>query len=197
MTKALVKYYFAFESPFAALADTRIDDLVEHAGAELVPIPVAPPPSAPLTGVAAEVQAFKVSYLLEEAARWAASYGLAWNPAPRTDVVSPDAVAGYFFAQAKARERAFRKAVFRARWSAGRDNGDHGVLADCAEEAGLDRREFLDAVASQRFHQEIPKALLSCREDRIFGVPIFVVHGKRIWGNDRLDDLARELGVAT
>ena len=32
-----------------------------------------------------------------------------------------------------------------------------------------------------------------CMQDKIFGVPIFVVDGKRFWGNDRLDVLADAL----
>ena len=70
MATKQVKYYFAFQSPFAALADSRIDDLIAQAGAELVPIPIVPPPSEPPTGIAAQIQEAKLSYLREDAARW-------------------------------------------------------------------------------------------------------------------------------
>ena len=74
-----VKYYFAFPSPFAALADSRIDDLIAQAGAELVPIPIVPPPADPPTGIAAQIAEFKLSYLLEDAERWAHKLGLPWH----------------------------------------------------------------------------------------------------------------------
>ena len=36
-------------------------------------------------------------------------------------------------------------------------------------------------------------ALQQCLEERIFGVPTFVVDGQRFWGNDRIDFLLDEL----
>ena len=135
-----VKYFFAFQSPFAALADSRIDDLITAAGAELVPVPVVPPPMEPPKGLAATIQEFKIGYLLEDAARWAKQLGLTWKPPEQRTVDATDASAGFYFAREQGKERAYRNAVFRARWSEGRDIGDRLVLADCAEKAGLSRR---------------------------------------------------------
>jgi len=184
-----VKYYFAFPSPFAALADSRIDDLIARAGAELVPIPIVPPPAEPPTGIAAQIAEAKLSYLLEDAQRWAHKLGLPWHPPAPGAVDSTDAAAGYYFARDKGKERGYRNAVFRARWGEGRNIADREVLADCAVKAGLSRAEFLEALSSKRYHDEVPEALMLCMQDKIFGVPIFVVDGKRYWGNDRLDVL--------
>jgi 2-hydroxychromene-2-carboxylate isomerase len=188
-----VKYFFAFPSPFAALADTRIDDLIARAGAVLEPIPIVPPPQPGPTGLAAQLAEFKLSYLLEDAARWAKRLGIPWKPPQAGVVDSTAAAAGHYFARAQGKERGYRNAVFRARWSEGRDIRDHAVLAECAVRAGLERDVFLDALRSKRYHDEVPKALALCMQERIFGVPIFVVDGKRFWGNDRLDFLAEEL----
>ncbi len=188
-----VKYFFAFPSPFAALADTRIDDLVAEAGAVIEPIPIVPPQQPAPTGLAAQLAEFKLSYLLEDAGRWAKRLGVPWNPPAQRIVDSTDAAAGYYFARAQGNERGYRNAVFRARWSAGRDISDHAVLADCAAKAGLSRDAFLDALRTKQYHDEVPKALMLCMTDRIFGVPIFVVDGTRFWGNDRLDFLAEAL----
>lgn len=196
MARKQVQYFFAFPSPFAALADARIDDLVSQAGGELVPIPIVPPPAPPPTGIAAQLQEFKVSYLLEDAARWAKKLGVPWSPPPLNParpLDTTDAAAGYYFAREKGKERGYRNAVFRARWGEGRDIGDREVLADCALKAGLSRDEFLQALASKRYHEEVPKTLRLCMQDKIFGVPIFIVDGKRFWGNDRIDFLIEEL----
>jgi 2-hydroxychromene-2-carboxylate isomerase len=194
MAHKQVKYYFAFQSPFAALADARIDALVAQAGAELVPIPIVPPPTDPPTGIAAQIAEFKRGYALEDAERWARKLGLPWHPPAQRLVDATDASAGHYCARDKGKERAYRNAVFRARWGEGRDIGDRDVLADCAVTAGLARGEFLEALSSRRYHDEVPKALLLCMQDQIFGVPIFVVDGRRFWGNDRLDFLAEALG---
>ncbi len=188
-----VRYFFAFPSPFAALADTRIDDLVAKAGALLEPIPVVPPQQPGPTGLAAQLAEFKRSYLFEDAARWAKQLGVPWNPPERQSVDGTDAAAGHYFARAQGKERGYRNAVFRARWSEGRDIDDPAVLADCAAKAGLSRNAFSDALRTKQYHDEVPKALMLCMKERIFGVPIFVVDGKRFWGNDRLDFLAAEL----
>jgi len=193
MGRRQVKYYFAFPSPFAALADSRIDDLIAQAGAELVPIPIVPPPADPPTGIAAQIAEAKLSYLLEDAERWARKLGVPWRAPGRVTVDSTDAAAGYYFARDKGTERGYRNAVFRARWGEGRDIGDRNVLADCAVNAGLARAEFLEALSNKSFHDEVPKALILCMQDKIFGVPIFIVDGKRFWGNDRLDFLAEAL----
>lgn len=188
-----VKYFFAFQSPFAALADTRIDDLVTQAGGELVPVPIVPPPMPPPAGLAATIQEFKTSYLWEDAARWAKKMGLPWKPPALGPVDTTDAAAGFYFARDKGKERAYRSAIFKARWSEGRDIGNREVLADCAQAAGLSRTEFTEALRAGRYHEEVPKALQLCMQERIFGVPTFVVNGKRFWGNDRLDFVVEEL----
>jgi 2-hydroxychromene-2-carboxylate isomerase len=187
-----VKYFFAFPSPFAALADARIDDLVAGAGGELEPIPVVPPPMPSAEGLAATIQEFKISYAMEDAERWAKKLGLPWN-APARGVDATNASAGYYFAREKGHERAYRNAVFVAGWGTGRDIGDRDVLKDCAEKAGLSGDDFLAALASGQYHEQVPGALQVCMEQRVFGVPTFVVNGKRFWGNDRLDAAIDEL----
>src|SRR5207244_12251698 len=115
-----VKYFFAFGSPFAALADARIDDLVTGAGAELVPIPIVPPQiGSPASGVAAQLQEFKLSYGREDAARWARKLRIPWNPHAAA-VDTTDAAAGCYFAAAAGNVRAYRYAVCRAGLSEGR-----------------------------------------------------------------------------
>jgi len=193
MGRKQVQYFFAFQSPFAALADSRIDDLIARAGAELIPVPVVPPPAPPPQGIAAQLHEFRMSYAAEDAERWARKLGLSWQmPEPRI-VDTTDAAAGYYCARDRGKERGYRNAVFHARWGEGRHIGDHAVLADCAETAGVSRAEFLDALQTKRYHDEVPKALQRCFENRIFGVPIFVVDGQRFWGNDRIDVLMEEL----
>lgn len=193
MARKQVRYFFAFASPFAALADSRIDELVARAGAELVPIPIVPPPAgAAPTGIAAQLQEFKMSYVREDTTRWAAKLGLPWKP-PESRADTTDAAAGWYFARDKGGERAYRNSVFRARWSEGRDIADREVLADCAKRAGLSREAFLEALDAKRYHDEVPKALALCLQERVFGVPIFVVDGKRFWGNDRVELLIEEL----
>ncbi len=193
MPQKKVAFFFAFPSPFAALASFRVDDIVSQAGAVLDPVPVVPPPAQPLSGIAAQLQEFKLDYLREDAARWARRLHIPWKEPDRGRVDASDATAGYLFARAKGVERDFRNAVFRARWCEGKDITNQDVLVECAEDCRLSVNEFLQALRSQKYHQEIGAALGRCLEERVFGVPMFVVNGKRFWGNDRLDFLEEEL----
>lgn len=191
MGRKVVRYYFSFGSPFAALADTRIDALVEKAGADLDPIPIDAPPAEPPEGFAAKLEEYKRSYQYEDAARWARKLGLAWHSAapPQRPVDAREASIGYYIAREKDAERAYRKAVFRACWADGRDIADHEVLGDCARDAGLPSDDFLKGLTEEGYRSSVLARAIAGLEDRVFGVPLFVVDGERFWGNDRIEFL--------
>jgi 2-hydroxychromene-2-carboxylate isomerase len=194
MSERIVQYFFAFPSPYAALADARIDDLVARAGYRLEPIPVVPPPLGPEPeGIAKMVQEFKRGHMLEDCARWAKRLGLRWYDGPALALDGAPSAEGWCFARDQGRERAYRRAVFEARWGAGRDISDHAVLGECAATAGLDRTAFAAALGEHRYAADLQKGLERAIAAQVFGVPLFVVHGKRFWGNDRLDFLAEEI----
>jgi 2-hydroxychromene-2-carboxylate isomerase len=191
MAPKVVRYYFSFGSPFAALADSRIDALVAENGARLDPIPIGAPPAEPPEGIAAIIQGLRVSYQYEDAARWARKLGLSWHSAapPEKPVDATDASIGYYFALEKGREREYRKAVFVALWAEGRDIADREVLGDCAADAGLVREEFLKELDETRHRDTFWSRAAEGLREGVFGVPLFIVDGQRFWGNDRLDFL--------
>jgi 2-hydroxychromene-2-carboxylate isomerase len=191
MARKTVRYYFSFGSPFAALADTRIDALVEPVGADLEPIPIVAPPADPPEGVAATLQELKSSYQYEDAARSARKLGLPWHSSALSQrpVEAMDASIGYYVAREESAERAYRQRVFRAFWAEGRDIDDRNVLGDCARDAGLSRDDFMKRLDDEQYRNTfITQAMLGI-EDRVFGVPFFILDGERFWGNDRLDVL--------
>jgi len=148
---------------------------------------------------------FKITYLAEDAARWFKRLGLPWNPPEAVFRQrwpghrfegfpdATDATAGWYFAREQGKERAYRNAIFRAFWGEGRDVGDAAALVDCAEAAGLPRADFFAALQSKRWHEHVWDGFQRCAQERVFGVPTFVVDGKRFWGNDRIDFLLEEL----
>ena len=195
MAPKVVRYYFGFASPFAALADARIDAVVGEAGAELDPIPITAPPSAPPEGIAAILLDHKRSYQYEDAARWARKLGLPWHSSapPEGPVDALDASIGYYIAREKSREREYRNGVFRALWAEGRDIDDRDVLGDCARDAGLSRSAFLKRLDDERYREALLSRAVAGFEERVFGVPLFIVDGQRFWGNDRVEFLLEAL----
>ncbi len=194
MAPKVVRYYFGFASPFSALADARIDAIVGEVGAALDPIPITAPPSEPPQGIAAMLLDHKRSYQYEDAARWARKLGLPWHSsAPPGPVDALDASLGYYIAREKSREREYRNGVFRALWAEGRDIADRDVLGDCAGDAGLSRSGFLKRLDDERYRDELMSRAVAGLEERVFGVPLFIVDGQRFWGNDRVDFLLEAL----
>ena len=191
MAPKVVRYYFSFSSPFAALADARIDALVEEVGADLDPIPIVGPRPDPSIGIAALILEHRLSYQYEDAARWARKLRLPWHSSapPEKPVEAMDASLGYYIAREKGREREYRNRVFRAFWAEGRDIDDRELLGDCARDAGLSREDFLKGLDDERHREAFWMRAAAGLEERVFGVPIFIVDGQRFWGNDRLDFL--------
>ena len=68
--------------------------------------------------------------------------------------------------------------LFRAYFTDGRDIGAHGVLADLASEAGLDRDEVLRVLATDEHADEVDADIAWGRQLGIQGVPFFVLDGK-------------------
>jgi predicted DsbA family dithiol-disulfide isomerase len=76
------------------------------------------------------------------------------------------------------RQHAVARGLFRAYFTDGRDIGAHGVLADVATEAGLDRDEVLRALAGDAHHDAVDADIAWARQLGISGVPFFVLDGK-------------------
>jgi predicted DsbA family dithiol-disulfide isomerase len=108
----------------------------------------------------------------------AAAVGLAF----RTDLMTrtPNTIDAHrliWFAGQHGDQDAAMEAVFKAYFIEGRDVGDHGVLADCAEEAGLPRQAVLDFLAGDLADTEMRAADQAAREAGVSGVPSFFLDG--------------------
>jgi predicted DsbA family dithiol-disulfide isomerase len=71
----------------------------------------------------------------------------------------------------------FDEAVFAALWEDERDVGDADVLADIADDVGLDADEIRDVVADESWRDRLRDEFADAREFGITGVPTFVYDG--------------------
>jgi predicted DsbA family dithiol-disulfide isomerase len=69
---------------------------------------------------------------------------------------------------------AFDEAVFEALWVDGRDIGDARVLAEIAEDVGLEGDEVLGAVEDENLRERLSETFLEAQENGIAGVPTFI-----------------------
>lgn len=183
-----VKFYFAFNSPYAFLAHTRIEESLAECNCALECKPIYSPrtPGAP-----PPLSDEKLEYFFHDVGRFARAYGLQLQPGPFAD--TGDACRGFLHARRKGHGPEFRRAVFAARWLEGKDIGDRAVLRAIAKECGLDPQAFIEALDDPAIEEALERSNAEAKADGAFGVPFFVVGEERFWGNDRIEWLATHL----
>lgn len=84
------------------------------------------------------------------------------------------------FAGNEGRQDALVEALFQAYFAEGRNIGDHGVMADIAEGAGLDRSRVEAMLESGEGADDVHEELIRARQMGISGVPTFMIGGQPI-----------------
>ncbi len=189
MAKGTLKFYFAYNSPYSFLGNTRIEKAVKPFDLEIERSPIYSPRGG--GGGGPDLTAPKFKYLFKDLERFADLYDLKLNPGPFAD--TGKACRGFFFAREKRCEKAYHDAVYSARWLEGKDIGDEAVLGDIAEKCGLDRKEFLAALDLSKYSAALDASNKAGESDEVFGFPTFIIEGEKFWGNDRIELLVRHL----
>jgi len=182
-----VRFYFAYNSPYAFLANTRIAREVAPFNVTLDYKPVYSPPA----GGPPDFESPRFRYIFEDVARFAEAYGLDLDPGPFAD--TRRACLGLLIAGEANHGVGYHDAVFRARWLDGKNLADDQTLIDAAEAAGMSGDALLAALDEPRWAQALDQQQADAKADGVFGVPFFVYEDHHFWGNDRIEWLVREL----
>ncbi len=194
-------YYFSFRSPYSWLA-TRLVQRNLPQNVDLEWVPFWEPDSESVEALMAQKAEFpyqkmtdaKHRYILQDVRRLARDLGfeMRWpvDEAPHWEV----AHLGYIKARQLGGERAYVDGVYRARWEQGRNISDPTVIADVANEAGLDGQAVAFAYRDPAVRNEGIECLLRIYRNDIFGVPYFMHKRDRFWGLDRLNLFLRSVG---
>lgn len=186
-------YYFSFRSPYSWLA-TRLLQSRLPASVDMEWVPFWEPDTESAEALSRQNAEFpyqkmtdaKHRYILQDVRRMARDLGveMRWpvDEAPHWEV----AHLGYIKARELGGERAYMEGVYRARWEQGRNISDPSVIADVAEEAGLDGQAIALAYRDPAVRSEGVECLLKIYRNDIFGVPYFMHKRDRFWGLDRL-----------
>lgn len=195
-----IDYYLTLQSPWTYLGHARFVDLAARAGATVHLRPadfgrVFPASGGlPLPKRAPQRQAYR----LVELRRFAEHLGLPLNLQPRFFPVSADPANRLVIAvdQAEGSAAALDLAgrVLRACWVEERDIASADTLAALLAEAGLPA-ERLAAAASPALQGVYDATTEQAIEAGVFGAPSYVIGGEIFWGQDRLDFVARRLGI--
>ena len=95
------------------------------------------------------------------------------------------------------RQRELKLALFEAYFTDCLNPGDHGVLADAAERAGLDRNAAADVLASGRYAEEVRTAQRFWQSKGITAVPAVVINQRYLISGgqpaDAFEDAIRKI----
>ena len=78
--------------------------------------------------------------------------------------------------------KAFDEAIYAALWQEGRDIGDPDVLAELAEEVGLDAEEIREATEDETLEERLAERFDEARRRGVTGVPTFAYDGQAARG---------------
>ena len=197
----VVEYFLAPQSPWTYLGHERFAALARRAGVlpQVLPIdlggkvfPVSG--GVPLPQRAPQRQAYR----LVELERFRRHLGMPLNLKPRHFPVPGDDAARLIIA---VRERdgadaalQLTGAVLRAVWAEERDIADAATLAALLVPLGLpaSRLDESRTAAVQALYEAHTQRAIDAG---VFGSPSYVIDGEIFWGQDRLDFVARRLGV--
>jgi 2-hydroxychromene-2-carboxylate isomerase len=189
---ARLDFFYSFRSPYSYLAAPRAFELPDRFEVDLMfrgVIPMA------MRGQA--VPRAKRLHTLRDAAREARRLGMPFGRihdpigrgAMRCLTVSEHAIEA-------GRVREFVLAAGRAIWAEAVDvSTDPGLQLVC-ERAGLDWPACVAAIGDERLEARVQANTDELVELGHWGVPVFQFEGELYWGQDRIEDLERELRAA-
>jgi len=198
MTGSPIDYYFSLNSPWSYLGVGRLAAIAEAAGRLVKVFPVqsmevfSRTGGLPLAKRAPERQ----NYRLAELNRWREFLDIKLTLEPKF-FPADDSFASHAVIAADEKGLNALKLVQeigRAQWELEEDFSQPDVAAAAAERAGIDMRslgELRQYEARYKANAELAVA------KGVFGYPFYIVDGESYWGQDRLDFVARKLGVET
>lgn len=197
----VVDYYFATQSPWTYLGHARFVQIVRAAGATVHVRPVDYGQVFPVSGglPLPKRAPQRQAYRLVELRRWADHLGLPLHLQPTWFPVDGHPSARLIVAVERAdgadAALGLTGRVLAACWAQQRNIADPITLATLLSEAGLPAAR-MDEAQSEAVAQAYQAHTDAAIAAGVFGAPSYVVEGEIFWGQDRLDFLARRLGVA-
>ncbi|WP_423457876.1 2-hydroxychromene-2-carboxylate isomerase [Ottowia sp. VDI28] len=195
-----VLYYFAPQSPWTYLGHARLAALLRQSRREVSVLPADLGKVFPVSGglPLPKRAPQRQAYRLVELKRFAEHLGVPLNVQPRYFPVDGNPAA-LLITAVQQRDgtdaaMALAGAILAACWAQERDIANEGTLLELLAECDLpDERldQSREAGTQARYDANTQAAI----DAGIFGAPTYIVDGEMFWGQDRLDFVARKLGL--
>ncbi len=195
-----ILYYFTPQSPWSYLGHARFAELLARSRREVAVLPVDYGRVFPVSGGlplprrAPQRQAYR----LLELKRFSDHLGVAMNVQPKFFPVDGAPSARLITAVARhdgsAAAMQLSAAVLAACWREERDIALDATLAELLQECDLPAARLAQSRGAdiQAHYDAHTQAAIDAG---VFGAPTWVVDGEMFWGQDRLDFVARKLGL--
>jgi 2-hydroxychromene-2-carboxylate isomerase len=186
---ARLDFFYSFRSPYSYLAAPRAFELPDRFEVELAFRGVIP-----MAMRGQSVPRAKRLHTLRDAAREARRLGMPFGRihdpigrgALRCLAVSEHAIEA-------GRVREFVLAAGRAIWAEAIDVSSDAGLREVCERAGLEWPACTAAIDNEKLLERVQANTDELAELGHWGVPVFQFEGELFWGQDRIEDLEREL----
>lgn len=195
-----IDYYYAVISGFAYLGEPKLRCIAGRAGAEIryCPVDIARVFAATDTTAPAKQSPSRRAYRDLELARWAAIRSLPINVKPRHWPV-PAGVASRAVLAAQAYDLdpgPLSTAFLTAVWAEDENISDPATVERIANDVLVgDAARVLELAGSAEGERLFEDATAAAIEAGVFGSPTMFVDGEMFFGQDRLDLVARKLGL--
>ena len=190
------EYFYDVSSPYAYLAHTAVQDVAARHGAQVVWRPFF------LGGLFKSLEstivpfnngsANKQAILRADMYRWAEIHGIPFAWPSRFPMMTVKAMRLLITLSGEAHVKA-ATAIFRAYWAEDRDISDPAVLREVLAGQGLPADELLAKADLPEVKQALIDATDEAKRRGACGAPTFFVGEHVVWGQDRLDHVARLL----
>ena len=188
MTTEIV-FYFDFNSPYAYLAATRIEDLIPDAEWR----PIAFPAILMQLGRLEDFMAEDFGAVTDEVSERVSQRGLpAFKPPPGwpLETWSFAPLRAALFAAERGRLREFSHAAYRKVFAESRSLTELNNVLEAAREAGLDPDQVEDSIQRPEIKERLKDHTQEALASGITGIPTVAVGDELFWGDDRLEQAA-------
>ena len=186
-----IDYYFSMASPWAYIGHKPFMDIARRHGLSVNYKPVF------LGRVFAETGGLPLNqrhparqrYRLMDLQRWRDKRGLAFNLHPKHWPFDPTLADRFVvtIVMAGRDPDPFLSRAFPGVWEEERNLGDSLVIAELAEQVGLDSASLMDAAQGPATEAFYALNLENAVAAGVFGSPAYVLDGEVFWGQDRLE----------
>lgn len=186
-----IDYYFSLVSPWAYIGHVPFMDIAQRHGVEINYKPVFLGSVFAETGGLPLAQRHPVRqrYRMVELQRWREKRGLSFNLQPKHWPFNVNLADRFVIAITVTGKNPdpFLRRAFAAVWEEERDLANPVVLAELAEQAGLDSSSLMNVATGSTSEAIYALNLENAIAGDVFGSPAYVLDGEVFWGQDRLE----------